>query len=698
MVKAGKKIVKYRIMILILGILLLIPSALGYFKTRVNYDILYYLPDDIDTMIGQDILMDDFGKGAFAMEVVEGMTTKKSADLKKQIEEVDGVADVIWYDSLMDTSVPISMLPDRFREVFNTDNATLMAIFFEDSTSADSTMDAIREIRSVTNRQCYLSSMSAVVTDIKDLSEKETPIYVLIAVVLTCIVLSVFMDCWVLPIFFMLSIGMAIVYNMGTNYFLGEISYITKALSAVLQLGVTMDYSIFLWHSYQENQQKYSGDKERAMAHAISNTFSSVVGSSITTVAGFIALCFMSFTLGRDLGIVMAKGVICGVISCVTILPSLLLIFDKAIQKTTHRSMIPKMDKTAALITKHYKAFVLVFLILLAPALWGYTKAEVYYNLDATLPKYLQSIQANEKLAEEFDMNATHMVLADAELPPKDAKAMLNEISDVQGVKFALGLDSILGSAIPRDFIPAEVTEKLKQGDWQLILVQSEYKVATDEVNEQCGKLNSIIKKYDGSAMLIGEAPCTKDLITITDKDFKVVSAVSIIAIFLIITMVFQSVSLPVILVAVIEFAIFINLGIPYFTGTKMPFIASIVIGTIQLGATVDYAILMTTRYKKERGNGIQKQESVRTALASSINSVIVSALGFFAATFGVGLYSDIDMISALCTLMARGAIVSMFVVIFILPSMLLVFDKVICATTREIHQKREKLKTVVIS
>ena len=632
------------------------------------------------------------------MEVVEGMTTKKSADLKKQIEEVDGVADVIWYDSLMDTSVPISMLPDRFREVFNTDNATLMAIFFEDSTSADSTMDAIREIRSVTNRQCYLSSMSAVVTDIKDLSEKETPIYVLIAVVLTCIVLSVFMDCWVLPIFFMLSIGMAIVYNMGTNYFLGEISYITKALSAVLQLGVTMDYSIFLWHSYQENQQKYSGDKKRAMAHAISNTFSSVVGSSITTVAGFIALCFMSFTLGRDLGIVMAKGVICGVISCVTILPSLLLIFDKAIQKTTHRSMIPKMDKTAALITKHYKAFVLVFLILLAPALWGYTKAEVYYNLDATLPKYLQSIQANEKLAEEFDMNATHMVLADAELPPKDAKAMLNEISDVQGVKFALGLDSILGSAIPRDFIPAEVTEKLKQGDWQLILVQSEYKVATDEVNEQCGKLNSIIKKYDGSAMLIGEAPCTKDLITITDKDFKVVSAVSIIAIFLIITMVFQSVSLPVILVAVIEFAIFINLGIPYFTGTKMPFIASIVIGTIQLGATVDYAILMTTRYKKERGNGIQKQESVRTALASSINSVIVSALGFFAATFGVGLYSDIDMISALCTLMARGAIVSMFVVIFILPSMLLVFDKVICATTREIHQKREKLKTVVIS
>lgn len=698
MVKIGKKIVKCRILILILGFLLLIPSALGYFKTRVNYDILYYLPDNIDTMIGQDILMEDFGKGAFAMEVVEGMTTKESADLKKKIEGVEGVADVIWYDSLMDTSIPMSVLPDRLREVFNTENATLMAIFFDDTTSADSTMDAIHEIRSVTNKQCYLSSMSAVVTDIKDLSEKETPIYVLIAVILSCIVLSIFMDCWLLPVFFMLSIGMAIVYNMGSNYFLGEISYITKALSAVLQLGVTMDYSIFLWHSYQENQQKLGGNKETAMAHAIANTFSSVVGSSVTTVAGFIALCFMSFTLGRDLGIVMAKGVVFGVISCVTILPSLLLVFDKAIRKTTHKSMIPRMDKTAAMITKHFKAFVLLFVILLIPALWGYTKTKVYYNLDSTLPKYLQSIQANEKLADEFDMNATHMVLADADLTSKDAKAMLNEMSDVEGIKFALGLDSILGSAIPRDFIPAELTETLKQENWQLILVQSEYKVATDEVNDQCTKLNSIIKKYDSSAMLIGEAPCTKDLITITDKDFKVVSAVSIIAIFLIITIVFQSISLPVILVAVIEFAIFINLGIPYYTGTTIPFIASIVIGTIQLGATVDYAILMTTRYKKERSGGKDKQESIRIALSSSINSIIVSALGFFAATFGVGLYSDIDMISSLCTLMARGAIVSMFVVIFILPSMLMVFDKLICVTTREMHKKKEKLKTVVTS
>lgn len=691
MVKVGKKIVKYRAAILIVGILLLIPSALGYFKTRVNYDILYYLPGNIDTMKGQDILMDEFEKGAFAMEVVEGMTTKEEADVKAKIEQVDGVADVIWYDSISDLSVPMSELPSEISDVFNTDDATLMAIFFDDTTSADSTMDAINEIRSVTNKQCYLSSMSAVVTDIKALSEKETPVYVLIAVILSCIVLSVFTDCWTLPVFFMLSIGMAVIYNMGSNYFLGEISYITKALSAVLQLGVTMDYSIFLWHSYQENQERFKGDKERAMAHAISNTFSSVIGSSVTTVAGFIALCFMSFTLGRDLGIVMAKGVVFGVISCVTILPSMLLIFDKVIQKTTHRSIIPPMDRPAQWITKHYKAFVVVFLLVLIPALWGYTKTDVYYNLDATLPKYLQSIQANEKVSDEFDMNATDMVLANADLSPKDAKAMLKEMGNVKGVKFALGLDSILGPSVPRDMIPDELTGTLKQGDYQLMLVQSEYKVASDEVNEQCTELNRIIKKYDDSAMLIGEAPCTKDLITITDKDFKVVSAISIIAIFLIIALVFKSVSLPVILVAVIEFAIFINLGIPYYTNTTLPFIASIVIGTIQLGATVDYAILMTTRYWKERSKGREKRESVKIALSTSISSVIVSALGFFAATFGVGLYSDIDMISSLCTLMSRGAVISMVTVIFILPSMLMVFDRVVCKTTKQM--KVDKIK-----
>lgn len=693
--KIRKLIVKYRVAILVFGIFLLIPSAMGYLKTRVNYDILYYLPDDIETMKGQEILQEDFGKGAFAMEIVEGMSTKEVAEVKEKIEKVDGVADVIWYDSVMDLSIPIDMLFNQWKDVFHTEDATLMAIFFEDTTSADSTMDAITEIRKITNEQCYLSGMSAVVTDIKALSEKETPIYVLIAVVLTCIVIAIFMDCWLLPLFFMLSIGMAIVYNMGTNYFLGEISYITKALSAVLQLGVTLDYSIFLWHSYQENQERFQGDKERAMAHAISNTFSSVVGSSITTVAGFISLCFMSFTLGKDLGIVMAKGVIFGVLCCVTILPSFLLIFDKAIQRTTHKNIMPRMERPAAFITKHYKAFVAAFVILLAPALLGYTKAEVYYNLDATLPKELPSIVANTKLSEEFDMNATHMILADANLSSREAKAMLDEISKVDGVKFALGLDSVLGSAIPRDMIPENVTSQLKKDDWQLFLVQSEYKTATNEVNAQCEELNRIIKKYDQTAMLIGEAPCTKDLITITDKDFKVVSAVSIVAIFLIIAIVFRSVSIPIVLVSVIEFAIFINLGIPYYTGTKMPFIASIVIGTIQLGATVDYAILMTTRYRKERCHGKEKKEAIQIALSMSIASIIVSALGFFAATFGVGMYSDIDMISSLCTLMARGAIISMVVVIFILPSMLMLFDKIICATTKDMRKIRKQKSAV---
>ncbi|MDD2978753.1 MAG: MMPL family transporter [Hespellia sp.] len=694
MIKLGKKIAKYRVAIVVVAVLLLIPSALGYFKTRVNYDILYYLPGDIETMVGQDILKEQFGKGAFAMEVVEGMSAKEVTDVKEKIENVDGVAEVIGYDSLEESVLPAKVLPDSFRSVFEKGDATLMAIFFDDTTSADSTMDAITEIRKVTNRQCYLSGMSAVVTDTKNLSEKETPIYVLIAVILCCIVLALFMDSFLLPVLFMLSIGMAIVYNLGSNYFLGEISYITKALSAVLQLGVTMDYSIFLWHSYQEYQVKYPGDKERAMGHAISNTFSSVVGSSVTTVAGFIALCFMSFTLGADLGIVMAKGVIFGVLSCVTILPAMILMFDNAIKKTTHKSLMPNMNHIASFITDHYKAFIMVFIVVLIPALYGYNHSQVYYNLDSTLPEDLASIQANEQLEENFDMNSTHMVLASADLPAKDAKKMLNEMSDVDGVKFALGLDSIIGSSVPKDMLPDSVTSALSSDEYQLMLISSEYKVATDEVNNQITELNKIVKKYDKKAMLIGEGPCTKDLITITDKDFKVVSAISIIAIFMIIALVFKSISLPFVLVAVIEFAIFINLGIPFFTGSKMPFIASVVIGTIQLGATVDYAILMTTRYKKERNNGHSKHDAIQIALSTSIPSVIVSALGFFAATFGVGIYSNIDMISQLCTLMARGAIISMFVVIFILPSMLMVFDKLVCMTTVGMKQNVAKNKT----
>lgn len=691
-----KAIVKNRVFILILAVLLLIPSGIGYLKTRVNYDILYYLPGEIETMVGQDILKDSFGKGAFAMEIVEGMEYKDAAKVKEKIAAVDGVADVIWYDSIADLSIPVSMLPDELREVFNSPSSTLMAIFFEDTTSADSTMKAIEEIRRVTGEQCFLSGMSAVVTDTKNLSEQETPIYVLIAVILTCIVLAVFMDSFLLPVLFMASIGMAIVYNLGSNYFLGEISYITKALSAVLQLGVTLDYSIFLWHSYQENQKRFPGDRETAMEYAISDTFRSVVGSSITTVAGFIALCFMSFTLGMDLGVVMAKGVVFGVLGCVTILPAMILLCDKAIEATKHKPVLPSMEKPAAVIVKHRNLFLVLFLILLIPAVIGYRNTEVYYNLDSTLPDTLPSVQANTKLAEEYNMNATHMVLASSDLPEKDAKAMLKEIGQTPGVKFALGLDSLIGSAVPKEFLPEALIGQLQSGQWQLMLVQSEYKVASDEVNRQCEQINAIVKKYDDKAMLIGEAPCTKDLIEITGHDFATVSTVSILAIFVIIAVVFKSVSLPFILVAVIELAIFINLGIPYYTGTVIPFIASIVIGTIQLGATVDYAILMTTRYQKERNAGKEKEEAIRIALTASIPSVIVSALGFFAATFGVGLYSDIDMISALCSLMARGAIISMFVVILILPSMLSLFDGLICCTTAGMNRGRQKAQASI--
>lgn len=680
--KTARAIVKNRILILTIGILLLIPSVFGYLKTRVNYDILSYLPENIDTMEGQNILLDEFHKGGFAMEVIKGMDTKDVSDIKKKIEEVDGVADVIWYDTIADTSVPMEIVPEEYRQYFLTDDATLMAIFFDDTTSADTTMNAVEEIRSITNEQCYLSGMSSVVTDIKNMADEEMPIYVLIAVVLTCIVLAVSMDSWVVPIFFMLSIGMAVLYNLGTNIFLGETSYITKALSAVLQLGVTLDYSIFLWHSYEENQGIYSDNKE-AMAHAITNTFSSVVGSSTTTVAGFVALCFMSFTLGKDMGIVMAKGVVFGVIACVTILPSLILTFDKAIQKTKHRPLIPNMDSAAEKIIKHYKTWFAVFFLVLIPALYGYNNTSVYYNLDRSLPDSLPSSQANAVLAEEFDMNATHMVLASSSLSSKDAKAMLSEMQDVDGVKFVLGMDSVVGSAVPKEILPSELKDSLEGGDYQLILVQSEYKVASDEVNAQCEQLNSIIKKYDSNAMLIGEAPCTKDLIEITNNDFNVVNAISIVLVFLIIAIQFKSISLPIILVAVIEFAIFINMGIPYYTGTELPFIASIIIGTIQLGATVDYAILMTTRYLNERSAGKDKKDAITVTLKSCITSIIVSAFGFFGATIGCGVYSNIDMISSLCTLMARGAIISMLVVILILPSMLMVFDGLIMRSTK---------------
>lgn len=677
MEKFGRKVVQLRIPILILSLVLLIPSFLGYVSTRVNYDILSYLPKDIETMVGQDILVDEFGTGAFSMFVVEGMEPKEIAGLKADIEQVEHVEKVIWYDSVMDISVPMEMVPDELYEAFNSGEATMMAIIFNETTSADGTMEAIENIRKVADRNCFLSGMSAVVTDTKNLSEREAPIYVGIAVLLSCLVLSVTMDSFLIPFLFLASIGMAIVYNLGSNFFMGEISYITKALSAVLQLGVTMDYSIFLWHSYQEKNAQMP-DKKEAMAGAIADTVTSVVSSSMTTVAGFIALCFMSFTLGMDLGIVMAKGVVIGVIACITVLPSMILVFDKALKKTKHKALLPDMNGIGAFVTRHYGIFIALFVALLFPALFGYKNTKVYYNLDETLPKDLPSIVANDKLNESFDMNATHMLLLSADLADKDVQHMTEDMEKVDGVNWVLGLSVVKGAAIPAEFIPSDLTDSLENENWQLLLIGSQYKVASEEVNRQCERLSEICKSYDDKGMLVGEAPCTKDLIEITDKDFGTVSVVSIGVIFIIIMLVFKSISLPAILVSVIEMAIFINMGIPYYTGTEIPFIASVVIGTIQLGATVDYAILMTTRYRRERFEGMEKKEAVAIACQSSVKSILVSALSFFAATFGVGLYSNIDMISSLCTLMARGALISMVSVIFTLPSMFMVFDRLI--------------------
>ena len=683
MLKFGKGVVKYRIPILILCIAMLIPSAFGIMKTRINYDVLTYLPEETETVVGQNIMTDEFGLGAFSEVIVEGMEPKDVSKLKGEIEKIDHVASVVWYDDLLDTSVPMEILPKKYYDVFNSGDATMMAVFFDTATSADETIEAVGQIRKTVGENCFVTGMSAMVTDLRDLCEKEEPVYVAIAVICATVIMMLFMDSFLVPFIFLASIGIAIVWNLGSNVFMGEISYITKALSAVLQLAVTMDYSIFLYSSYTEQKARFDGDKERAMAHAISATITSVTGSSITTIAGFIALCFMSFTLGKDLGIVMAKGVAFGVIGCVTTLPAMLLIFDKAIEKTRHKVLLPKMEKLAHWITSHAWVSLVAFFILLVPAFIGYRNTDVYYDLGSTLPETMDYVVANNKLEQDFDLGSTHMILADSSVSQKDMEAMLNEMENVDGVKDALGLSSVVGSSVPQEIIPKDVRDVLQSENYQLILINSEYKTATDEVNEQITRLNEILKKYDEGGMLIGEAPCTKDLITITDHDFKVVDAISIAAIFLIIAIVFKSISLPVILVAAIELAIFINLGIPFYTGTQLPFIAPICISTIQLGATVDYAILMTTRYRKERtvyGRG--KKESVTTALTVSIPSIVTSALGFFAATFGVALYSDVDIIGSLCNLMARGAIISMFVVIFILPSMLLLLDKLICNTT----------------
>lgn len=679
----SKAVVKYRIPILIIAVLLLIPSIFGMTATSVNYDMLDYLPEDMDTVKGQEELLEDFGKGAFSLIVVENMPDKDVAALTEKFKTVDHVETVLWYSSLMDISIPKEILPDDIYNEFNTENATMVAVFFDTSTSADVTMDAIRELRKIAGKQCFVSGMSALVTDLKDLCEQEEPIYVGLAVALSCIAMLVLLDGWLVPFVFLASIGMMILLNMGTNYFLGEISYITKALSAVLQLAVTMDYSIFLWHSYNEQRKIYADNKE-AMAVAVNETLTSVVGSSITTVAGFAALCFMSFTLGKDLGIVMAKGVILGVIGCVTVLPSMILIFDKPLQKTKHRSIIPNMNVFAKKVTKIFPVFLIIFALLVTPAFYGYNKTndEVYYDMGSSLPEDMEYVIANSKLSEDFDIASTHMILVDSNLSAKEVKNMSNEMEKVDGVKYVLGLESVLGSRVPEEILPESIKEILVSDKWELLLINSEYKVASDDVNAQIDSLNEILKKYDETGMLIGEAPCMKDMIETTDRDFQIVNAVSIVAIFVIIALVEKSISLPFILISVIELAIFINLGLPHYLGQSLPFIAPICISTIQLGATVDYAILMTTRYKTERLSGREKRESISTALATSIPSIIVSGMGLFAATFGVAVYSDIDIISSMCMLMARGAVVSMLLVVFVLPSLLMLCDKLICVTT----------------
>ena len=682
--RAAKVIVKNRVLILIISLALMIPSVFGMLNTRINYDMLNYLPDDMDTVIGQDTLKEDFGKGAFSFIIVEDMPAKDVAALKEKIEAVDHVDTVLWYDSLADLSVPMELLPDKLYDAFNQGNATMMAVFFDSATSEDVTMDAIRDIRAIAGKQCFVSGMSALVTDLKDLCEQEEPIYVALAVACACAAMMLLLDGWLVPFVFLASIGMCIVFNLGSNYFFGEISYITKALSAVLQLAVTMDYSIFLWHSYNEQLQQNS-DHNEAMAVAIHETFASVLGSSITTVAGFIALCFMSFTLGRDLGIVMAKGVLLGVIGCVTILPSMILLLDKPLQKTRHKSLIPDMGGFAKGVCKHFPVFLVIFALLIAPAYYGYDKTndEVYYDMGQCLPEDIDYVIANSKLAEDFDISSTHMLLVDASLPTRDVRDMIDEMEQVDGVKYVLSLESVVGPLVPEDILPDSVRSLLNDGQWELMLINSEYKVASDAVSDQLDSLNAILKKYDDTGMLIGEAPCMKDMIDTTDHDFQVVNAVSIVAIFVIIALVEKSISLPFVLIAVIELAVFINLGLPHYLGQSLPFIAPICISTIQLGATVDYAILMTTRYKSERLNGNERKAAVYTALRTSAPSVIVSGLGLFAATFGVAVYSNIDIVGSMCMLMARGAIISVVLVLLVLPALLILCDGIICRTTK---------------
>ena len=682
MIKVGKWIAKHRVLMLLIGFLLVIPSVIGIANTRVNYDLLSYLPEHLETVKGQDIMVDEYGMGAFSMVVVENMEMKDIQALEDKFSEVPHVKDVLWYDDVADISLPVEMIPKDLREAFFKGNATMMLVLFDDTTSSDNSMEAVEEMRKIADEQCFISGMTGVVADIKNLALKELPVYVVIAALLSLLVLELTSGSFVVPVLFLISIGLAILYNLGSNIFLGETSYITKALTAVLQLGVTMDYSIFLLNSYEENKRRFPGEKERAMGHAIANTFKSVAGSSVTTIAGFIALCVMTFALGRDLGIVMAKGVLIGVICCVTILPSLVLVFDKAIEKTQHRHLLNNMDRPSTFITKHYKAWILIFLVLLFPAIYGNNHTEIYYNIAESLPDTLDSNVANATLKEDFDMSNIHMVLMDKNMDSLDKQKMFDQIDQVEGVKWTISKNSLIGPSVPDSMIPSDIKSMLQSDDYEIAFICSEYESATDQVNEQIAQIDQIVKLYDTTGMVIGEAPLMKDLQDVTDTDLIRVNALSIIAIFIIIMIVFKSISLPIILVAVIEFAIMVNMAIPYYQGTSLPFVASIVIGAIQLGATVDYAILMTTRYQKERQRGKDKMEAISIAHKISMPSIISSGLSFFAATFGVACYSQVEMIGSICTLLARGAIISMIVVILVLPAMFMIFDKVICKTS----------------
>ncbi len=686
MIKVGKWITKHKNLIIAIAFMLLIPSVYGIIKTRINYDLLSYLPDSLETVAGQDIMVDEFGMGAFSMVVVEDMEMKDVLILKEKIEDVEHVESVLWYDSVFDISVPVEMLPGEIKDALFHGDATMMVVLFDNTTSADSTMDAIEQMRKVVDKQCFISGMSGVVTDIKNLALGEMPIYVVIAALLSLLVLMITMDSLVTPFIFLTGIGVSILYNLGTNIFLGEISYITMALAAILQLAVTMDYSIFLLESYEANKERFEGDKERAMAHAIANTFKSVTGSSVTTIAGFAALCFMTFALGKDIGIVMMKGVVMGVITCITLLPAMVLVFDRWIDRWSHKNLIPSLDGVSAWIVRHRWVALLIFAILLVPALYGNKHYDIYYNLDSGLPEDIDSSVANKKLQEEFDMSTVHMIMLKNGMSAKEKTEILNRVEKVDGVKWVIGLNSFLGASIPESFVPSEYRDMLQSENYEMQFVCSDYKAATDEVNTQIAEIQKIVKEYNEDSMVIGEAPLTKDLQDVTDVDLVNVNYVSIAAIFIIILVIFKSISLPVILVSVIEFAIALNMSFPYYMGVSLPFVASIVIGTIQLGATVDYAILMTNRYHKERLRGADKKEAVLIAHKTSIKSILISGFSFFASTFGVCMYSGIEMISSICTLLARGAMISMVVVIMVLPAMLILFDKIICKTTWELR------------